>query len=415
MGTRLVAAAVYFSSWIIVSVAPINAQEPVIYWEGAVEAGETRATSIFRYTPGGVQVDTLLRMTTLSPDFSRSLFGVSVDTLNNHVYWLDSGGPNADGVIELGAMGRMSLAGLDPQVILSPLSGPMCSPRDIEFDHDGGRIFWGSSCSGSGLHVISMEELDASQIGSLPMRASYVVSAIEVDVPGNMIYWVNRDFFGVEPDGIVRAQLSDTETDEYVVVGSVCDVVLARKSAKLYWTTCGSGVIRQSNLDGSNTEVVLDAGAEIGRLAIDEGANRIYWTETVVGTIRRANLIGTGVETVLTGLVVPESIALSPNRDVHTGSEPADILPEDVGFGANVYPNPVQDRASVDFTLSTTSRVTLTLHDVLGRQVDAALSNVYPAGRNSVEWDLTRLSGGLYFLYVTTGHEFETFPIVVRR
>jgi len=401
-----------------------HAQERYLYWIGAIDAEETRGNTIFRYTLDSSVVDTLVQVRDVEPDsgLPRFFYDVTVDTLHGHLYWTDSGGTNPDGSINIGAIMRTSLNGDNVEVFLGGIVCGIGSPQDIELDTLGKTLYWSTnsdcrySVTGfSALHRVGLDSSNPIQWKPLPTNGDYQISAIELDLPNQMLYWTNNDYFELEPLGVYRAALNDTVIDEYIITGCIGDIALAHMLSKIYWVFCNGNTIKRANLDGTEVEELLVGQREIGSLAIDGQAGKIYWTETAAGNIRRANLDGTGAENVLSGLVVPGSIALSPNRDVHTGSEPADILPEDVGFGANVYPNPVQDRASVDFTLSTTSRVTLTLHDVLGRQVDAALSNVYPAGRNSVEWDLTRLSGGLYFLYVTTGHEFETFPIVVRR
>ncbi len=395
----------------------VHAQEPNIYWIGAVGAEETRGNAIFRYAPGSSVVDTLVQASELSSDESRFFFYVTVDTLNGQVYWTDSGGTNADGVVELGAIMRMSLDGSNPDVFLSPIACGTGSPNDIEFDAAGETVYWGegSDCSDVGLNALKLGQQDSGQDHGLPMSANYSVSAIEIDAPNNAIYWVNRDFFAVEPDGILRAPLTDTASDEYVVVGSVCDMAVVHGIAKMYWTTCGSGAIRRANLDGSGVEAVLESGAEVGKLAVDERAGKIYWTETAAGTIRRANLDGTEVEDVLSGLAVPGSIAVMSGSEIHTGNELDEAFPTGAGLVVRVYPNPVHAHANIEFTLAAPSHVTLELFDPLGRQVTALSSRVYPAGASSEEWDLAHLSGGVYFIRVTSEFGSKTVPLIVRR
>ncbi len=390
-----------------------------IYWIGGAHVEDTRGNTIFRFALGGSVVDTLVQVRDVEPDsgLPRSFNSVTVDTLNRHIYWTDSGGTNPDGSIHIGAIMHASLDGADPDVLVSPVACGIGGPNDIEFDATGQTIYWGegSDCPDVGLNALALGQPEVGQWYRLPMSANYAVSAIEVDASNEKLYWVNRDFFAVEPDGILRAPMADTESDEYIFVGSVCDIALAHGVAKIYWTPCGSGVLRRSNLDGSGAEDVLVSAAEINKLAVDGQAGKIYWTETAAGNIRRANLDGTGVENVLSGLTVPGSIALSSAGEVHTSIDPAYVLPDESGFEVNVYPNPVRDRATVEFAFTAISHATLTLYDVLGRQVVLSASRAYPAGQHSVEWDLIHLPGGVYFFHLTTEKKTQTIPLVVNR
>lgn len=61
------------------------------------------------------------------------------------------------------------------------------------------------------------------------------------------------------------------------------------------------------------------------------------------------------------------------------------------------FPNPFNPRTSIRFELSAMSDVTLTVHDVLGRNNSTLVKNIYPAGSYTVPWDGALLPSGAYF------------------
>ena len=202
--------------------------------------------------------------------------------------------------------------------------------------------------------------------------------------------------------------------DEYIVTGCIGDIALAHTLSKIYWAPCNSSTIRRANLDGTEVEGVIVSQGEVGNLAIDHKGGKIYWTETGEGTIRRANLDGTEVEELLSGLVVPTSIALNFGWDVRVGVEPEAVLPDRVEL-QDIYPNPVEGRATFEFALTAPAHVTLEIYDQLGRRVALLASRTYPPGQFSVEWNPTGQSNGVYFFRMTSDNRSKTIPLVLQR
>jgi hypothetical protein len=74
-------------------------------------------------------------------------------------------------------------------------------------------------------------------------------------------------------------------------------------------------------------------------------------------------------------------------------------------------PNPVRDQLTIHFAAPVTGEVTVTLHDVLGRQVYRR-SRFHAEGQTSLPVDLSGLPGRLYLLRVQHGPEGHTLRIV---
>ena len=80
---------------------------------------------------------------------------------------------------------------------------------------------------------------------------------------------------------------------------------------------------------------------------------------------------------------------------------------------APAYPNPFTDVLTVRFTLAAPAPVTLTVYDVLGRNVRRLVGEDRAAGSHSVQWDGRTASGsdtaaGVYLLRLEAGGEVQT-------
>jgi len=406
-----------------------HAQDRYIYWIGAIQAEETRGNTIFRYAPDTGALDTLVQAKDLEPEERRYFYYLTADTLHRHIYWTGSGGTSPNGEHYLSSIMRASLDGDNPELFLGGAAcGTFGSPTDIELDLVEGAMYWGESsgtpdCLGDALNRTELD--NPSNVNHLPVNGDYSASGIALDIRNQMIYWTNYDWERQIPDGILRAPLSDTVSDEYVVTGSVFDFALAHTLSKIYWIVCERSrcIIRRANLDGTDVEEVIVSEAlgdnpNINKynsaLTIDNRGQKIYWTQPSEGTIGRANFDGTEVELILSGLVVPSSIALSFGG-VSTSVESIEEIPDPIelhGF----YPNPVEDSATFEFALTAPTYVTLEIYDQLGRRVEVLASRTYPHGHSSVAWYPTGHSNGVYFFrLISSDNGPKTIPLVLRR
>ena len=66
------------------------------------------------------------------------------------------------------------------------------------------------------------------------------------------------------------------------------------------------------------------------------------------------------------------------------------------------FPNPVNNRTSIEYVLSQSGHVSLKVFDVLGREVVTLIDEIQNAGVNRMEWDGIDLSKGPYFIRLLT-------------
>jgi len=78
------------------------------------------------------------------------------------------------------------------------------------------------------------------------------------------------------------------------------------------------------------------------------------------------------------------------------------------------YPNPVQQRATVQYALPDKQEATIRLYDVLGRQVRTVVSGEQE-GRHEQRLDTSSLPSGVYFLRLRAGGQTRTQKFTVTR
>jgi len=91
-----------------------------------------------------------------------------------------------------------------------------------------------------------------------------------------------------------------------------------------------------------------------------------------------------------------------------------DIVPYTYSLSQN-YPNPFNPETRIDFQLPFEGNVSLTLFDVLGREVAAILNEIRPAGFHSVKVDANNLAAGVYLYRLKTNTFSETKKMVVAK
>jgi hypothetical protein len=87
-------------------------------------------------------------------------------------------------------------------------------------------------------------------------------------------------------------------------------------------------------------------------------------------------------------------------------------LPNAFALGQN-FPNPFNPSTTIKYELPRASHVTLTVYDVLGREVTTLVSGAEEPGYKSVRLDATGLSSGIYFYRLTAGGCVQTKKMLV--
>jgi len=90
------------------------------------------------------------------------------------------------------------------------------------------------------------------------------------------------------------------------------------------------------------------------------------------------------------------------------------VVPDEYFMDA-AYPNPSQSAVRVQFGLPQAESVRLRLFDTAGREVNTGIDRSLPAGRHSLDLDLSGLASGTYFYRIEAGPWVSSKTITVSK
>ncbi len=77
------------------------------------------------------------------------------------------------------------------------------------------------------------------------------------------------------------------------------------------------------------------------------------------------------------------------------------------------YPNPFNPGTTIGYAIAQAGVVTLTVYDILGREIAALVNERKPAGNYSVTWDAGNLPGGVYYYRLRSGTSGATMKMLL--
>jgi hypothetical protein len=82
-------------------------------------------------------------------------------------------------------------------------------------------------------------------------------------------------------------------------------------------------------------------------------------------------------------------------------------LPEQVELSQN-YPNPFNPSTQIAFELPQAMNVSVTVFDMLGREIATLLKGSAKAGYNTVSWNASNVGSGIYYYRLVAGENTIT-------
>ena len=194
--------------------------------------------------------------------------------------------------------------------------------------------------------------------------------------------------------------------EEKLVESNARQLELDLVSEKMYWrmdrSTRADSIFR-ANLDGSVVEYLANGIS----FALDVAGGSLYFSRD---SLYRSNMDGS------------DPVAVSDRTYAEmvfqgaTGTPVTEAPPTPSGYELfQNYPNPFNPTTSISYDLPEPAEATLSVFDLLGRQIRVLASGTQPAGSHEVSFDATGLPSGVYIYRLEGGGFVETRRMVVVR
>ncbi|MFZ4620652.1 MAG: M1 family aminopeptidase [Bacteroidota bacterium] len=166
---------------------------------------------------------------------------------------------------------------------------------------------------------------------------------------------------------------------------------------KLNRTTGLSTLVGSAGIGSAITDIVFDKkGTLYGLAGTGTATNSLVRIDTTTGTA-----------TVIGSLGKADIQALGMDPDVAAGVEQeAIVVPSTVTLEQN-YPNPFNPTTIIRYSLPKESNVQIAVYNILGQFVQELVNEEQSAGWKEVHWNAEKLSGGIYFVKLTSGKSVE--------
>ncbi len=131
--------------------------------------------------------------------------------------------------------------------------------------------------------------------------------------------------------------------------------------------------------------------------------------------------------------LIPDSLVIIVASGLGSGQVGTELIVDDLAFGtgsASVspkelvpgsfslhqnYPNPFNPSTTITYGLSARGFVTLSVYDVLGREIAALVHASEEPGNHSVMWDARNIPSGVYYCKLAVGDFSETRKLILAK
>jgi|GEM_PF-3169985 len=113
-------------------------------------------------------------------------------------------------------------------------------------------------------------------------------------------------------------------------------------------------------------------------------------------------------------VVAIDNVKLTGFVNVTDVEEENEKIPSTYELSQN-YPNPFNPTTKINYSIPISSKVSLIVYDILGREVKSLVNEFQNAGRYSTNFDANGLSSGVYFYRLTSGQFSETRKLILLR
>jgi len=211
-----------------------------------------------------------------------SVHGITINNTIGKVYWTE---PNA---------GIIRSANLDGSGTVTLLSGTS-EPSGIAYDAVSNKLYW----QDSGEATFNQLNIDGSN--PVLLRQGFNIGVAALDTQADKIYLTGQ----TSTPEIWRSDLDGSDT-EVLITGlpGTAAFTLDPTNGKMYWSDNDNDLIRRANLDGTNIHTILDSADgvdNVGQMAISPSESKLYFTDYGATSINKSNFDGTSPQNITPG------------------------------------------------------------------------------------------------------------------
>jgi hypothetical protein len=258
------------------------------------------------------------------------------------------------------------------------------------------------------------------------------------DTTVHTLYADGNDLYAGTEDGLYRMAADGIHWDD-LNTGLTNRTVMAilKDGSTLYAGTFGGGVFRSTN-NGQSWTPINNGLTNLDVLSFAVSGNTLFagtWNYGVFMTTDQGmnwsevndGLMNNVKQTFATvhDLVVDGSTLYAGTR--HTGVWERPIAemttnvndqpvekPDRLILGQN-YPNPFNASTRIQYTITTSSHVKLTVYDLLGKELAVLIDEYKYSGTYSVDWSANDLSTGVYLYRLEAGRSIKTRKLIIQK
>ncbi len=341
-----------------------------------------------------------------------------------------SGGLSSDSVTSLASDGANVLAGTLGGIFLSTDNGSSWSQSDsgltdrriaallsVPATDSSGGIYAGTP---TGLFVSTNNGFTWTRSDS-DLADTLVTTLSAVQLPGSTSPYVYLGtnigvFYSTTPFGIWNAQsigLTNSKitaivaSNGYILAGTNGGGVFVSTGYGGSWLQAGDTSLTNASISVLAVTPPLGQSGTVGLFAATSGGVFLStdfgttWLDIGMNSYSISSLVIS--DTTLLAGTAGHGVWRMPISAVLSGiaREPENV-PEAFKLFQN-YPNPFNPSTAISYQLSTVSKVTLMVYDVLGREVETLVDGKQSPGAHVVSFDGTRFASGVYFYVLRAG------------
>lgn len=140
-----------------------------------------------------------------------------------------------------------------------------------------------------------------------------------------------------------------------------------------------------------------------GATSTDSNAQHIYFLADTFD-VRLIAYNNTASDTAVKTIVITD-----PSSNAKELPEPEEIISNTIFSSVNLYPNPTQDRLTLELELNDDSEGEIEFYNIQGVRVH---SDQFGGTRYRTDYDFNHLSPGIYFMRVVIGFEIKTYKFI---